>query len=102
MGLLTQWVLAQSSWTTQIAPSTNSWTSIAWGGSVGQELFVAVAQTGTGDRIMTSPDGISWTSRNSVADNRWRRVVWGGPTGQELFVAVAESASSYGVMTTTA
>jgi len=99
MGLFTQWVLAQSSWTTQVAPSTNSWTSIAWGGPVGQELFVAVAQTGTGNRIMTSPDGISWTSRSSVADNRWRRVIWGGPAGQELFVAVAESATSHGVMT---
>ena len=99
MGLLTQWVFAQSSWTTQVAPSTNSWTSIAWGGPAGQELFVAVAQSGTGNRVMTSPDGISWTSRNSVADNRWRSVVWGGPAGQELFVAVAESASSYGVMT---
>ncbi|MEY3600374.1 MAG: hypothetical protein RLZZ463_1151, partial [Bacteroidota bacterium] len=99
MGLLTQWIFAQSSWTTQVAPSTNSWLSIAWGGPAGQELFVAVAQSGTGNRVMTSPDGISWTSRNSVADNRWRSVVWGGPAGHELFVAVAESASSYGVMT---
>ena len=82
-----------------MTPSTNSWTSIAWGGPAGHELFVAVAQSGTGNRVMTSPDGISWTSRNSVADNRWLSVVWGGPAGQELFVAVAQNASQYSVMT---
>ena len=65
----------------------------------GCETFNMIVIADRGNRVMTSPDGISWTSRNSVADNRWRSVVWGGPAGHELFVAVAESASSYGVMT---
>ena len=37
-------------------------------------LFVAVAINGTGNRVMTSPDGITWTSRTSAADNAWRSV----------------------------
>ncbi|MDC1474477.1 hypothetical protein N8350_02575, partial [Candidatus Nanopelagicales bacterium] len=48
-------------------------------------LFVAVASSGTGNRVMTSPDGITWTSRTSAADNAWRSVTYGAG----LFVAVA-------------
>ena len=40
--------------------------------------FVAVATTGTGNRVMTSPDGITWAPRTSAADNGWRGVVWAG------------------------
>jgi hypothetical protein len=48
-------------------------------------LFVAVAASGTGDRVMTSPDGITWTIRTSAADNAWSSVTHGGG----LFVAVS-------------
>jgi hypothetical protein len=51
----------------------------------GNGLFVAVGSTGTGDRVMTSPDGITWTSRTSAADNNWGGVAYGN--GQ--FVAVS-------------
>jgi hypothetical protein len=40
----------------------------------------------TGDRVMTSPDGITWTSRTSAAQNNWRSVAY----GNGLWVAVGE------------
>jgi hypothetical protein len=61
----------------------------------GTDLFVAVAQTGTGNRVMTSPDGITWTSRTSAADNSWYSVTY----GNGLFVAVANSGTGNRVMT---
>jgi len=60
---------------------------------------VAAAFSGTGNRVMTSPDGITWTARTSAADNEWISVTWGGPAGQEKFVAVAASGSGNRVMT---
>ena len=38
-----------------------------------------------GNRVMTSPDGITWTSRTSAADNAWYSVAY----GDGLFVAVS-------------
>lgn len=49
---------------------------MTWGGPAGQELFVATGQSGTGDRVMTSPDGIIWPARTSAADNQWYPVTW--------------------------
>lgn len=71
----------------------NNWTSVAWNGA----LFVAVSSTGTGNRVMTSPDGKSWTLRTSAADSGWTSVVWAAELG--LFVAVAASAVANDVMT---
>jgi len=42
-------------WTTQASAADNQWSSVTWGGPTGQEKFVAVAATGTGNRVMTSP-----------------------------------------------
>ena len=39
-------------WTTQTSPVDNIWYSVTWGGPAGQEKFVAVANTGTGNRPM--------------------------------------------------
>jgi len=58
-----------------------------------------VAYSGTGDRVMTSPDGIVWTIRTSAADNQWRSVTYGTPGGSPLFVAVANSGMGNRVMT---
>lgn len=46
------------------------WSSITRGGPPG-ELFVAVSSSGTGNRVMTSPDGISSISRQIAADLMW-------------------------------
>ena len=71
----------------------NNWYSVCYGNG----LFVAVANysTGTGNRVMTSPDGITWTIRTSAADNAWYSVCY----GNGLFVAVAGSGTGNRVMT---
>ena len=73
----------------------NTWYSVCWSAEL--SLFVAVASSGTGNRVMTSPDGITWTSRTSAADNSWRSVCWSPELS--LFVAVAETGSGNRVMT---
>jgi len=60
-------------------------------------LFCAVAYSGTGNRVMTSPDGINWTTRSSAADNNWLSVYWSPELG--LFCAVAYSGTGNRVMT---
>ena len=68
-----------------------------WDVTFGNGLFVAVggATSGSGNRVMTSPDGITWTSRTSAANNSWFSVIY----GNGLFVAVARFCSSNCVMT---
>ena len=77
-------------WTSRTSAADNSWLSVAYGNG----LFVAVAQTGTGNRVMSSPDGINWTSRTSAADNDWYGVAY----GNGLFVAVANTGTGNRVM----
>ena len=77
-------------WTSQTSP-VNYWTAVTYGNG----LFVAVASTGTGNRVMTSPDGITWTIRTSAANNFWSSVTYGGG----LFVAVAQDGTGNRVMT---
>jgi predicted RecA/RadA family phage recombinase len=69
----------------------NIWTSVTYGNG----LFVAVANSGTGNRVMTSPDGITWTIRTSAANNSWQSVTY----GNGLFVAVSTDGSGNRVMT---
>ena len=78
-------------WISRTSAADYSWNSITYGNG----LFVAVALSGTGDRVMTSPDGITWTIRTSAADNSWRSVTY----GNGLFVAVAGSGAGNRVMT---
>ncbi len=75
--------------------NSNNFTSICWSAEL--SLFVAVASSGTGDRVMTSTDGISWTSRTSASDNNWSSVIWCKEIS--LFVAVASSGTGDRVMT---
>ena len=65
----------------------NGWYSVTYGTVSGVGVFVAVANSGTGNRVMTSPDGITWTIRTSAADISWSSVTY----GNGLFVAVASS-----------
>jgi predicted RecA/RadA family phage recombinase len=82
---------ASNVWTARTSAADNNWLSVTYGNG----LFVAVSQSGTGNRVMTSPDGITWTARTSAADNNWYSVTY----GNGLFVAVAESGSGNRVMT---
>jgi len=77
---------ALSLMTARVTPTTNVWYSVAYGNG----LFVAVSQSGTGNRVMTSPDGTTWTIRTSPQDNQWNSVVY----GNGLFVAVASTGTN--------
>jgi len=56
---------------------------------------VAVSGNGSGNRVMTSPDGITWTSRTAAANNTWLAVTY----GNGLFVAVSTDGTGNRVMT---
>ena len=85
-------VEAVSTWRAQVsAIETNGWVSVVWAADLG--TFVSVGHgPGTGNRVMTSPDGITWTARASAADNSWHSVCWAPEI--PLFVAVSISGSS--------
>jgi len=87
--------VAEAAWLSSASAVDNDWRSLCWSPALG--LFCAVANSGTGDRVMTSPDGIAWTARASAADNAWRSVCWSPDLG--LFCAVANSGAGNRVMT---
>lgn len=70
-------------------PADLDWRGVAFGNGV----FVAVASSGTGTRVMTSSDGLTWTPRQSATDSDWNAVTF----HNNLFVAVGTDA----VMTST-
>jgi hypothetical protein len=82
---------ASNVWTARTSAADNQWFSVTYGNG----LFVAVSSSGTGNRVMTSPDGITWTARTSAADNNWHSVTY----GNGLFVAVAFTGTGNRVMT---
>jgi len=82
-------------WTARVSASSNQWYSVCWASEL--SLFVAVATSGTGTRVMTSSDGIVWTTRTSAADIGWESVCWASELS--LFVAVAQSGTGNRVMT---
>ena len=69
-------------WTSRATPVDVSWVSVAYGNGT----FVAVANDGTGDHVMTSHDGIAWTAR-TAPDGDWGAVAY----GNGLFVAVSDA-----------
>ncbi len=77
------------SFTDRSAVNGNSWIDVAYGAG----LFVAISQSGVGNRVMTSPDGITWTARTSAADATWNKICFS--PSLNLFVAVAQ----VGIMT---
>jgi hypothetical protein len=84
-------VQAQLTWTARTSAADNNWYGVTYGNG----LFVAIAASGTGNRVMTSPDGITWTARTSAADNNWWEIAY----GNGLFVAVATTGTGNRVMT---
>jgi hypothetical protein len=78
-------------WTIQSSAANNNWTTVIYGNGT----FVAVAATGIGNRIMTSPYGSTWTTRASAADNDWNGLTY----GDGIFVAVASTGLGNRVMT---
>lgn len=86
---------AVSTWTTRASAANNNWRSVVWSPEL--RLFIAVGDTGTGSRVMTSPDGITWVTRASAADNDWWSVAWSSQLG--LFAAVSYTGTGNRVMT---
>jgi hypothetical protein len=86
---------AVSTWTTRVSTADNNWGSVCWSAELG--LFCTVAGSGTGNRVMTSPDGITWTTRASAADNAWYGICWSPELG--LFCAVSTTGTLNRVMT---
>lgn len=84
-----------SNWTLQTPATTNQWIDVTWSPEL--SIFCAVGRTGTGDRVMTSPDGITWTSRSNSVDNEWEAICWSPE--KSLFVAVARNGTNDSVMT---
>jgi hypothetical protein len=75
-----------------IATNIRSWAQCIWAPEL--DLFIAVAQLGTGSsRVATSPDGVTWTSHTATA-NAWNGVAWSGTVG----VIVSDAAIANRVM----
>jgi hypothetical protein len=60
-------------------------------------MFCAVSTTGSGNRVMTSSDGVNWTIRAATISVYWGSVCWSPEL--HLFCAVAYNGSGYRVMT---
>jgi hypothetical protein len=76
-------------WSIQTVPA-NDWYSVCWSPEL--SIFVAVSSTGTGNRAITSPDGINWTSRTPAANNNWSSICWSSTLG--LFVAISSNGTT--------
>ena len=77
------------SWYPIAAANNNQWQCVAYGGGV----FVALSSNGTGNRVMSSPDGTIWTvTATGAPDNAW------GTNclcyGNGMFVAVSGGATN--------
>lgn len=79
---------ATASWATRTSAADNNWNSLCWSPELG--IFCAVASTGTDNRVMTSPDGITWTIQTSAGNFAWWSIAWSPKL--RLFVAVANAA----------
>jgi hypothetical protein len=83
------------SWYTHTPANNNNLTCSVYSGDL--SLFVIISNTGIGNRVITSPDGINWTNRVSSSDNNWTSICWSSELN--LFVAVANSGTGNRVMT---
>ena len=78
-------------WTSRTPAANIWWRDVSYGNG----LFVAVARSGTNNRVMTSPDGITWTSRTTPVEAFFSSVAYGAG----IWVAVSEG--SFGGTTIT-
>ena len=65
-------------------PADQQWEAVTYGNG----KFVAVASSGSGNRVMTSTNGTYWTSRASASDSNWQGITYAG----NQFVAVGSNA----------
>ena len=74
-----QWTIRQA------AQPDMAWRSVCYG----EQIFVAVANSGNGGRGMISPNGINWTAGQEPLNLSWQSVCY----GRGLFVAVGYNES---------
>lgn len=78
-------------WTFRAAPDM-AWKSVTYGNGI----FVAVANSSTGNRVMTSHNGVEWIQRPAASNTHsWNCVTY----GNGIFVAVSGSGAGQRVMT---
>lgn len=65
-------------------PGDLAWEAVTYGNGT----FVAVASSGSGNRVMTSTNGTDWVSRTSASDSDWQAITF----ADNLFVAVGTDA----------
>ena len=82
------------SWRTQSGLG-NQWRNVCW--SPERSLFVAVAESGSGRRVMTSPDGLTWTPRTTPSDQAYLALTWAPELSGGYFVALGYG-STVGMM----
>ena len=88
--------VAETAWKPSAAAvGTNGWQALCWSPELA--IFCAISSSGTGDRVMTSRDGVTWTVRVSAADHAWQSVCWSPELGR--FCAVGASGTGQRVMT---
>lgn len=76
-------------WTERVAANANDWYSVTYGNG----RFVAIANSGAGERVMYSDDdGVTWTEAEAAVDNDWLTVKW--IEGLALFVAVSSDSGN--------
>jgi hypothetical protein len=87
-----------TTWASTASITNNDWRSIAYGSVSGNDVLVAVSNSGTGDRIMRSIDSMNiWSTVSSPADYNWTSITWSADLS--LFCAVASSGNNNRVMT---
>jgi len=77
-------------WTAVTLTNNNIWKGVCWSAELG--LFVAVSSNGTGNKVMTSVDGVTWALQATpsiINDSTWEAVCWSYQLG--ILVAVASS-----------
>ncbi len=85
-----------TTWVSQVTPiSSQSASTICWASEL--NIFCVLFQSGTGNRAMTSVDGINWIMRSTPADNNWSSIAWSPKLG--LFCGVATSGTGNRIMT---
>lgn len=84
-------------WDIRPTGNTLHWENVCWSPELSK--FVAVAQSGTGNRVMYSSDGINWTQpalSSAINSMGWMSVCWSKELGK--FVAVAKNGTGNRVM----
>ena len=72
---------------TERTSAVNNWTRVIW--AHGLSIFVACANSGTNNRVMTSSaDGSTWTSRTTPIDSDWRGLAWSAELSLLVVVGV--------------